>query len=320
MNPKTGEITESKKTERTEEPTETVVTIGTKPKVEPFMKDGKPYERVTTYTVNPETGEVTPKVTEREVPANSKVEPIKPEVVYEKDATREKGSENITVAGKDGKKVTSVTIVKDPVTGKDVEKFGEPVITPATNTVVKVAAKDKVETKEIPAKVRYVGDETKDKGSEPVRTEGKKGKEVTTTVYTVNPKTGEITEQTSTKRTEEPTETVVKVGAKSKVETIRKNGDTIERTTKYKVNTETGEITEEVIDKLIASNGNGIKPPVVENNDFNGGVNGDADGSALINEKPEFDLSTLKNADLGTGLNDFGPKKDTKKDDYSLFL
>ena len=318
VNPKTGEITESKKTERTEEPTETVVTIGTKPKVEPFMKDGKPYERVTTYTVNPETGEVTPKVTEREVPANSKVEPIKPEVVYEKDATREKGAENITVAGKDGKKVTPVTIVKDPVTGKDVEKFGEPVITPATNTVVKVAAKDKVETKEIPAKVRYVGDETKDKGSEPVRTEGKKGKEVTTTVYTVNPKTGEITEQTSTKRTEEPTETVVKVGAKSKVETIRKNGDTIERTTKYKVNTETGEITEEVIDKLIASNGNGIKPPVVENNDFNGGVNGDADGSALINEKPEFDLSTLKNADLGTGLNDFGPKKDTKKDDLQF--
>ena len=145
MNPKTGEITESKKTERTEEPTETVVTIGTKPKVEPFMKDGKPYERVTTYTVNPETGEVTPKVTEREVPANSKVEPIKPEVVYEKDATREKGAENITVAGKDGKKVTPVTIVKDPVTGKDVEKFGEPVITPATNTIVKVAAKDKVE-------------------------------------------------------------------------------------------------------------------------------------------------------------------------------
>ena len=134
----------------------------------------------------------------------------------------------------------------------------------------------------------------------------------------MNPNTGEITEQTSTKRTEEPTETVVKVGAKSKVETIRKNGDTIERTTKYKVNTETGEITEEVIDKLIASNGNGIKPPVVENNDFNGGVNGDVDGSALINEKPEFDLTTLKNADLGTGLNDFGPKKDTKKDDLQF--
>ena len=247
-----------------------------------------------------------------------KVETIKPEVVYEKDATREKGAENITIQGKDGQKVTPVTKEKDPKTGKDVEKLGEPVITPATNTIVKVAAKDKVETKEIPSKVRYIGDESKDNGSEPVRKEGKKGKEVTTTVYTVNPKTGEITEQTSTKRTEEPTETVVKVGAKSKVETIRKNGDTIERTTKYKVNPETGEITEEVIDKLVASNGNGIKPPVVENNDFNGGVNGDADGSALINEKSEFDLSTLKNADLGTGLNDFGPKKDSKKDDLKF--
>ena len=106
----------------------------------------------------------------------------KPEVVYEKDATRDKGAENITIQGKDGQKVTPVTKEKDPQTGKLVEKLGEPKITPATNTVVKVATKDKVETKEIPAKVRYVGDETKDKGSEPVRTEGKKGKEVTTTV------------------------------------------------------------------------------------------------------------------------------------------
>ena len=245
--------------------------------------------------------------------------PINFKTVYEKDATRDKGQPNVTkTEGMNGAIVSTVRHTVNSSTGDVTDLPATESKTEPTNKVVKVAAKDKVETKEIPAKVRYVGDETKDKGSEPVRTEGKKGKEVTTTVYTVNPKTGEITEQTSTKRTEEPTETVVKVGAKSKVETIRKNGDTIERTTKYKVNAETGEITEEVIDKLIASNGNGIKPPVVENNDFNVGVNGDADGSALINEKPEFDLSTLKNADLGTGLNDFGPKKDTKKDDLQF--
>ena len=400
--------------------------------------------------------------------------------MYEKDATRDKGSENITIPGKDGQKVTPVTKEKDPQTGKLVEKLGEPKITPATNTIVKVAAKDKVETKEIPSKVRYVGDETKDNGSEPVRTEGKKGKEVTTTTYSVNSKTGEITDSKKTERTEEPidtvvtigtkptvvtekddqgrtvtktttytvnpdtgnpdtgdvkanttisygdkestvkkivvpspkryekdatrekgfenivkqgkdgedqitttysvdptsgkviqnigepvrtvepTETVIKVAAKDKVETIRHNGDTIERTTRYTVNPETGEITEETIEQLISSNGNGVKPPVVENNDFSGGVsteplvnetsdykgviagngldndgnaieppvvtipefsggvNGDVDGNALINEKPEFDLSTLKIPDFGTGLNDFGPKKDNKKDDLQF--
>ena len=332
VDPTSGKVTQNVgQPVRTVQPTETVVKVAAKDKVEVVPRDGKKFKVTTTYNVDPKTGEITSKTSEVELPKETdaddvdanrklpdKVETIKPEVVYEKDATRDKGAENITIQGKDGQKVTPVTKEKDPQTGKLVEKLGEPKITPATNTVVKVAAKDKVETKEIPSKVRYVGDESKDNGSEPVRKEGKKGKEVTTTVYTVNPKTGEITEQTSTKRTEEPTETVVKVGAKSKVETIRKNGDTIERTTKYKVNTETGEITEEVIDKLIASNGNGIKPPVVENNDFNGGVNGDADGSALINEKPEFDLTTLKNADLGTGLNDFGPKKDTKKDDLQF--
>ena len=311
--------------------TNTIVKVAAKDKVEVVPRDGKKFKVTTTYNVNPKTGEITSNTSEVELPKETdandvdanrklpdKVEIIKPEVVYEKDVTREKGAENITIQGKDGQKVTPVTKEKDPQTGKLVEKLGEPKITPAKNTIVKVAAKDKIETKEIPAKVLYVGDESKDKGSEPVRTEGNKGKEVKTTVYTVNPKTGEITEQTSTKRTEEPTETVVKVGSKSKVETIRKNGDTIERTTKYTVNPETGKITEEVIDKLIASNGNSIKPPVVENNGFNGDVNGDVDGSALINEKPEFYLTTLKNSDLGTGLNDFGPKKDTKKDDLQF--
>ena len=421
VNPKTGEITEKSTSQKTD-PTATVVKVGAKTKVEPFEKDGKPYERVTTYTVDPETGKVTPNVTEREVPANSKVEPIKPEVVYEKDGSREKGAENITVQGKDGQKVTPVTKVKDLQTGKEVEKLGEPIITPATNTIVKVAAKDKVVESEVPAKVRYVGDEAKDNGSEPTRKEGKPGKQVTTTVYTVNPKTGEITEATSTKRTEEPgetvvtigtkpkvepfekdgkpyervttytvdpetgkvtpnvterevgskdkvevikpkkvyekdgsrekgaenitvegkdgkkvtpvytvkdpatgkdvekfgepvitpaTNTIVKVAAKDKVETIRKNGDTFERTTVYTVNPETGEITEEVTDKLIASNGDGlgIKPPVVENNDFNGDTNDKSDGN-----------DSLKKADLGTGLNDFGHKKDAKKSDDIQFI
>ena len=303
VNPDNGEVTSHVGESVTVNPTPTIIKVAAKDKVETVIRDGKKFKVTTIYNVDSNTGEITEDRTEVELPKEEdpqddagvngnnklpdKVETIEPEVVYEKDATRDKGSENITIPGKDGQKVTPVTKEKDPQTGKLVDKLGEPKITPATNTIVKVAAKDKVET-------------------------------------------------------------------------IRHNGDTIERTTRYTVNPETGEITEETTEQLISSNGNGVKPPVVENNDFSGGVsteplvnktsdykgviagngldndgnaikppiatipefsggvNGDVDGNALINEKPEFDLSTLKTPDLGTGLNYFGPKKETKKDDLQF--
>ena len=435
VDPATGKVNQTVgQPVRTVKPTETVVKVAAKDKVEIVTRGDKKFKVTTTYDVDPKTGKISEKTSEVELPKETdaedvdankklpdKVETIKPEVVYEKDATREKGTENITVQGKDGQKVTPVTKVKDPQNGKLVEKLGEPKITPATNTIVKVAAKDKVETKEIPSPKRYDADTTKDFGTPNAETKGNPGKEVVTTVYTVNPKTGEITEKSTSQKTD-PTATVVKVGAKTKVEpfekdgkpyervtnytvdpetgkvtpnvterevgskdkvevikpkkvyekdstrekgaenitvegkdgkkvtpvytvkdpatgkdvekfgepvitpatntivkvaakdkveTIRKNGDTFERTTVYTMNPETGEITEEVTDKLIASNGDGlgIKPPVVENNDFNGDTNDKSDGN-----------DSLKKADLGTGLNDFGPKKDAKKSDDIQFI
>ena len=101
-------------------------------------------------------------------------EKLEPKVVYAKDSTREKGSENVTETGKAGTKVTTTTYTVNEKTGKVEEHVGQPVVTNATNTVVKVAAKDKV---------TYV----------------KKGNDVVkvTTVYTVNETTGAITEQFS---------------------------------------------------------------------------------------------------------------------------
>ena len=306
VNPKTGEISENEKTERTEEPTDTVVTIGTKPKVE-LIKDGdKTIERTTRYKVNENTGEVVTTTTDRLVPKTEKEEVLEPEVVYEKDASREKGSENITIPGTKGKKVTPISYETEEGTGKQIEKLGEPVITPATNTIVKVAAKDKVVEKELPSRVRYVGDENKDHSTEPVRVEGKKGKEVTTTTYDVNPKTGEITENEKTERTEEPTDTVVTIGTKPKVELIKDGDRTIERTTRYIVNEDTGEVVTTTTDKLIpnkveSSNGDGELPPVVEVPEFNGGVNGDLDGNAAINDVPEYTGPLAGNGLTGEG-------------------
>ena len=92
-------------------------------------------------------------------------------MVYVKDDLREKGLDNITTPGKKGSKVTTTTYTVNETTGKIEEHIGEPVITPATETVVKVAAKDKVTYKK--------------QGDNVVKT---------TTVYTVNPENGNITE------------------------------------------------------------------------------------------------------------------------------
>ena len=79
----------------------------------------------------------------------------------------------------------------------------------------------------------------------------------------------------------------------------------------------------------VDENGNEIKPLVNEKPEYNGPLtsNGvDENGNEvkpLVNEKPEFNLSTLekepeKKPDLGTGLNDFGPKKDTNGGDINF--
>ena len=474
---KTGDVTDKSTTKHTD-PTPTIVKVGAKTKVVKKTDDqGRKVTETTTYSVDPNTGKVTPNTTisygDKEPNVEKKVVPSP--VRYEKDGTREKGQPNITVKGKDGEDQITTTYSVDPKTGNVVPTVGKPIRTiEPTETVIKVAAKDKVETKTIPSPVRYEADTEKDFGTPNVETKGKDGSDVTTTVYTVDSKTGDVTDKSTIKhtdptptivkvgaktkvvkktddqgrkitetttysvdpntgkvtpnsiisygdkeptvekkavpspvryekddtrekgqpnitnkgkegedqitttysvdpssgkvtpsvgkpvRTVEPTETVIKVAAKDKVETIRKNGDTIERTTMYTVNPKTGEITEKVTERLISSNGLGIKPPVMENNDFNGavngeplanekedykgilsgngldgnghiieppifklpeftgGVNGYLDGNPLINEKPEFDLSKLRNPYLGTGLNDFGPKKDTKNDDLQF--
>ena len=269
------------------------------PNLETKGQDGKSVT-TTTYDVNSTNGEITENVgkpvvtpateTVIKVAAKDKVETenIPSPVRYEKDETREKDQPNIETKGQDGKSVTTTTYDVNSANGEVTENVGKPVVTHATETVIKVAAKDKVVEKELPSHVRYVGDENKENSTDPVRTEGKKGKEVTTTTYAVDPKTGTISESTKTERTEEPTDTVVTIGTKPKVELIKKDGRTIERTTRYRVIEATGGVVITTTDKLLSSNGEGALPPVVDVPEFNGGVNGDADGNASIHDVPEF--------------------------------
>ena len=221
VNPENGEITPEVKDE-------VVKTGEAKDKVEYLKVDNDVVKRTTTYRVNQETGEITPEVKDEiikvgEVKDKVEVEKIPSPIRYEKDDSREKGQENITVQGRDGSKTTTTTYTVDENTGDITSQPQEPVIVEPTNTIIKVALKDKVEIVN--------------------KKDGSVVKE--TTLYTINEKTGEITKT--------KTEEVIK----SKVETSK------------------GEDTPPVVNNLSEFTG-GVNPnesPVMENNDFVGGVN-----------------------------------------------
>ena len=256
VNEKTGKVEEHVGQPVVTEGTNTVVKVAAQDKVT-YVKKGNDVVKVTTvYTVNETTGSITEKSSEEVVTkdgAKDKVvkENIEPKVVYSKDSTREKGSENVTEKGKAGTKVTTTTYTVNEKTGKVEEHVGQPVVTNATNTVVKVAAKDKV---------TYV----------------KKGNDVVkvTTVYTVNETNGTITEQSSE-------EVVTKDGAKDKVVTeklepkvvytkdsTREKGSenvietgkagTKVTTTTYTVNEKTGKVEEHVGQPVVTNATNTI--------------------------------------------------------------
>ena len=244
----------------------------------------------TTYEVNPKTGEVTGKVgtpevknateTVVKVAAKDKVEvtEIPSPIRYEKDSTREKGQNNITIPGQKGTKKVTTTYKVNPKTGEVTEKVEKPEITEATETVVKVAAKDKVEVTEIPSPVRYEKDSTREKGQNNITIPGQKGTRKVTTTYEVNPKTGEVTQRVGTPEVKEATETVVKVAAKDKVEVVqRENGKKVKVTTIYTVDEKTGNTTqtereEEIFSEVITSKSE-EKVPTIELKPFEGGVN-----------------------------------------------
>ena len=199
----------------------TIVKVGAKTKVEQTKdSEGRDVIDTTTYEVNLKTGKVTPTTvrtygTTKEPTVEKRV--VTSPVVYEKDGTKEKGTAPTTVKGEDGEDTVTTIYTVDPNTGKITASEGQPVRTKEpTNTIVKVAAKDKVETTEIPSPKKYVKDDTRDKGQDNVEEAGQEGSRTTTT-YEVNPADGTITERVGEPVVVNPTVTIVKVPAKDKV-------------------------------------------------------------------------------------------------------
>ncbi len=211
----------------------------------------------TTYTVDPNTGKITasegqpvrtkePTNTIVKVAAKDKVETtaIPSPKKYVKDDTRDKDQPNVEEAGQAGSRTTTTTYSVDSTTGAITERVGEPVVVNPTETIVKVAAKDKVVETPIEPEVEYVKDVEKDLGTPVQRTEGEKGKTVTTTTYDVDPKDGHITEHVGNPVVSPAGKTIVKVGAKTKVEQSKDSeGRDVIDTTTYEVDPKTGKVT-----------------------------------------------------------------------------
>ena len=211
----------------------------------------------TTYTVDPNTGKITasegqpvrtkePTNTIVKVPAKDKVETtaIPSPKKYVKDDTRDKDQPNVEEAGQAGSSTTTTTYSVDSTTGAITEKVGKPVVVNPTETIVKVAAKDKVVETPIEPEVEYVRDGEREVDTPNERVEGAKGKIVTTTTYDVDPKDGHITEHVGNPVVSPAGKTIVKVGAKTKVEQSKDSeGLDVIDTTTYEVDPKTGKVT-----------------------------------------------------------------------------
>lgn len=186
---------------------------------------------ITTYSVSSETGVLyDPVVIEENKPMSERVikvgtkpkmveKTLEPEIEYVEDPTRERGTDNIVTVGPKGKSVTTITYEVDPKSGKVTEVVGKPVITPAGKTIVKVGRKEKVFTKVIEPEVEYVRDDTRKKGAPNEVTPGPKGSEKITTTYTVNPKTGDVTEVVGKPVITPAGKAIIKVGTQEEVVT-----------------------------------------------------------------------------------------------------
>ena len=184
------------------------------------------------------------------------VEDIEIPTVYLKDGNREKGKPNMIVEGELGKKTTTTTYNVNQKTG---EVFEEKISTDIKHPKEKriyVPAKDKIEVETIPYTTTYEKDGNRELGKANLIYEGTEGSKTTVIKYTVNEKTGEITEERGTPLIREPQGKRILVPAKDKVEVVnKKDGKIVKKTTVYNVDANTGKITENVNEEVIADKG-----------------------------------------------------------------
>ena len=261
LNKETGELTENQSEPTVKNPTPTIVKVAAKDKVVYSKKGDDIIKTTTTYNVNENNGDITSDTREEVFKVDGLkdkvvVEDIEIPTVYLKDGNREKGKPNMIVEGELGKKTTTTTYNVNQKTG---EVFEEKISTDIKHPKEKriyVPAKDKIEVETIPYTTTYEKDGNRELGKANLIYEGTEGSKTTVIKYTVNEKTGEITEERGRTLIREPQGKRILVPAKDKVEVVnKKDGKIIKRTTVYNVDSNTGKITEDVKEEVIADKG-----------------------------------------------------------------
>ena len=151
-----------------------------------------------------------------------KESPINFNTFYEPDPQVDKDIRVDKVAGKVGKVTTTTTYSHDDSTGVVTPNPSTSKIEESIDRIVKVGARPNVVETPIKFTTIYEADPESQRDSKVDKVVGKNGTTTVTTTYSVDPKTGVVTENPSVTTTKDPVNAVIKVGTKSTevVETI----------------------------------------------------------------------------------------------------
>ena len=325
LNVETGEVTSHVDSE-TDEGHDRIVEVGIKPKVDkettPFktvyrenssldhgqqqeVQKGKDTVKTTTttYTLNVETGEVTPHVDSETDEGHDRIVEIgiKPKVekettpfktIYRENNNLDHGQQQEVQSGKDTVKTTTTTYELNVETG-EVTPHVDSQTDEGQDRIIEVGIKPVVEKSTEPYKTIYQADDSLEAGQKVTKQEGMVTTTTKTTTYMLNVETGEVTPKTDT-QVDKGQDEIILVGIKPKVEKettpfktiyrennnldhgqqneIQKGKDTVKTaTTTYELNVETGETTphvnsetDEGQDRIVEV---GIKPVVEKSTD-----------------------------------------------------
>ena len=140
--------------------------------------------------------------------------PVPYTTTYTADPTKDAGVKTTVTEGKNGSTTTTTTQNVDPNTGDLTDGTSTTTTTDPTNAVISVGTKPTTTTESIPYQTVREDDPTLDQGQEVVKTPGQNGTKTTTTTYTVDPTTGDVT-PSSTTTTTDPVNEVIAVGTKT---------------------------------------------------------------------------------------------------------
>ncbi|MBL1055199.1 G5 domain-containing protein [Ligilactobacillus agilis] len=300
LNVKTGEVTPHVDSQ-TDEGQDRIIEVGIKPVVE---KSTEPYKTIyqaddsleagqkvtkqegmvttttktTTYMLNVETGEVTPKTDTQVDKGQDEIilVGIKPKVekettpfktIYRENNNLDHGQQNEIQKGKDTVKTATTTYELNVETGETTPHVNSET-DEGQDRIVEVGIKPVVEKSTDPYKTIYQADDSLEVGQKVTKQSGKVTTTTKTTAYALNVQTGEVTPKTDT-QVDKGQDEIILVGVKPKVEKettpfktvyrenssldhgqqqeVQSGKDTVKTTTTtYELNVETGEVTPHV--------------------------------------------------------------------------